>query len=334
MNVQNYDLSVVIISRNEEKNIANCIESVLKATEDIDVCEIVLVDSASTDKTVEIATKYPIKIFQLDPSFPLSPAAGYYIGFLNTKGRYVQFQCGDSILNVNWFKIALPILKNKKKLAGIVGMVIQEPYDTRIAKKYAKYHNNLPIGEIQWFAADSLFKRDVLLEVGTFNPYLLAGEEGELSYRVIDSGYKLLRLPDQMSHHLGGEKENYLSIIKKKLRYTKAQGQILRYSTSSKLIFLRRLKEYKFKLISIFLILFGLFSINLFLLYNTLLPLYILIGGIIFYFGWIFYYTRNLKETIFYSITQALRSIPFILGFLQPKKNPETYPTDVKIIKY
>jgi hypothetical protein len=52
MTAYTQDLSVVIISRNEERNIAGCIESVLKATEDIDACEIVLVDSTSTLKPI------------------------------------------------------------------------------------------------------------------------------------------------------------------------------------------------------------------------------------------------------------------------------------------
>ena len=42
--------SVVIITLNEEKNIARCIEAVLKVSDDI-----VVVDAMSTDKTVQIA---------------------------------------------------------------------------------------------------------------------------------------------------------------------------------------------------------------------------------------------------------------------------------------
>jgi len=51
-------LSVVITTFNEEVNVAECIESVLFAD------EILLVDSFSKDRTVEIAGKYPVKILQ------------------------------------------------------------------------------------------------------------------------------------------------------------------------------------------------------------------------------------------------------------------------------
>ncbi|MCE5195140.1 MAG: glycosyltransferase family 2 protein [Nitrospiraceae bacterium] len=51
-------LSVVIITKNEEKNIADALESVR------DAAEIVIFDSFSTDKTLEICKKYTDKIFQ------------------------------------------------------------------------------------------------------------------------------------------------------------------------------------------------------------------------------------------------------------------------------
>jgi glycosyltransferase involved in cell wall biosynthesis len=51
-------LSVIITTYNEEINVAECIESVAWAD------EILLVDSFSTDQTVEIARRYPIQILQ------------------------------------------------------------------------------------------------------------------------------------------------------------------------------------------------------------------------------------------------------------------------------
>ncbi len=55
-------LSVVIITKNEEDNIEQCLESVKWAD------EIIVVDSFSTDKTVEIAKRYTKKIFLNDNS--------------------------------------------------------------------------------------------------------------------------------------------------------------------------------------------------------------------------------------------------------------------------
>ncbi|MDH3403572.1 MAG: glycosyltransferase family 2 protein [Acidobacteriota bacterium] len=51
-------VSVIITTFNEEVNIGECIESVLWAD------EILVVDSFSTDRTVEIARTYPVKLLQ------------------------------------------------------------------------------------------------------------------------------------------------------------------------------------------------------------------------------------------------------------------------------
>ncbi|MBA7630470.1 hypothetical protein ES703_37992 [subsurface metagenome] len=51
-------LSVVIITLNEETNIRDCLESVKWAD------EIIVVDSYSQDKTIEIAKEYTSKVHQ------------------------------------------------------------------------------------------------------------------------------------------------------------------------------------------------------------------------------------------------------------------------------
>lgn len=51
-------ISVIITTFNEEVNVAECVESVLWAD------EVLLVDSFSSDRTVEIAERYPVEILQ------------------------------------------------------------------------------------------------------------------------------------------------------------------------------------------------------------------------------------------------------------------------------
>lgn len=51
-------LSVIIICKNEEKNISTCLESIKWAD------EIIVVDAFSSDKTIDIARRYTNKVFQ------------------------------------------------------------------------------------------------------------------------------------------------------------------------------------------------------------------------------------------------------------------------------
>ena len=57
------DLSLIIITKNEEKHVEQCVKSVLETLSNIDLkWEIILVDSASTDKTIENVMHYPLKL--------------------------------------------------------------------------------------------------------------------------------------------------------------------------------------------------------------------------------------------------------------------------------
>ncbi|RPI00690.1 MAG: glycosyltransferase, partial [Ignavibacteriae bacterium] len=52
-------LSVAIITYNEERNIARCLDSIKDVAD-----EIVVVDSYSSDKTVDLCHSYGAKVFQ------------------------------------------------------------------------------------------------------------------------------------------------------------------------------------------------------------------------------------------------------------------------------
>lgn len=67
-------ISVCIIAKNEEKNIERCLSSLRDK-----MCEIVIVDTGSIDRTVEIAKKYTDKIFYFSWIDDFSAAKNYCI---------------------------------------------------------------------------------------------------------------------------------------------------------------------------------------------------------------------------------------------------------------
>lgn len=78
-------LSVVIITFNEEKNIERCLQSVQKVAD-----EIVIVDSFSSDRTLEICRKYETKIYERK-----------WQGYSHTKNFGNQMALHDQILSID-----------------------------------------------------------------------------------------------------------------------------------------------------------------------------------------------------------------------------------------
>lgn len=332
MKKNNCNLSVVIISRNEERTIARCIESVLKATEDIEGREIVLVDSASTDRTVEIAKKYPIRVLQLKHKSQFSPAGGRFIGFLYSRGNYIQFLDGDMELDIYWFKNAVPVLENDDQVAGVVGISTQEPYNTYPARKHSKWMKSLKTGEIKYFDGANLCKRSVLQKIGSYNPYLKGHEETEFSLRITKSGYKILRLPYPMSHHLGGN-ERFSVFLKKKLRYNMGLGQMLKYLLKDKKLLTWFLEEYKFFIAYVLYYASGLLVLTMYYFFKTMSLIYVWTIGLLFLLIISTMEFRSVKNSIVYMFSSIPRGFYFTIGFLRPIKDLNKFPKDVIVIK-
>jgi glycosyltransferase involved in cell wall biosynthesis len=331
------DVSVIriIISRNEEKIIQKCIESVIECSRGYKNSEIILVDSASTDRTIDIAKRYPIKIIQLKPNWPLSPAAGLYTGFLHSKGDYVCFIAGDMILNAEWLKEALLYLK-KDDVAGVSGNIInifEDGCSPLVVRRINRSYELLKFGEVNSLGGPAMFKRKVLEDVGCYHPFLRAGEEAELSCRIRAKGYKLLRLPTPMVTHYVKSMSLFMYIKKYCWEYVKSVGSSIRFSLrTNKQVFWMRFPE----------IIQGIFF-NLFLLY-IIFSLFALIKSctlfaIVAIVGYFLLFIlsvrrrKDIKDALLSTLIVHIRALAMLIGFLKDLPDPQQYPRDPIIVK-
>jgi glycosyltransferase involved in cell wall biosynthesis len=80
-----FKFSVVIITFNEERNIARCLKSLEEVAD-----EIIVVDSFSTDKTAEICRKFPVKFIQKE-----------WMGYSSAKNSGNSMANNDYILSID-----------------------------------------------------------------------------------------------------------------------------------------------------------------------------------------------------------------------------------------
>jgi len=93
-------ISVVIPAYNEEKYIGDCIESVLNHAP-LNLLEIIVVCNACTDRTAEVALRYPtVRVVE-----ELRKGTGYArnTGFLQSKGDIIAYIDADSRIHAEWF---------------------------------------------------------------------------------------------------------------------------------------------------------------------------------------------------------------------------------------
>jgi glycosyltransferase involved in cell wall biosynthesis len=351
------DLSVIIITRNEEKRIKDCIESVLHASDFakhkgvINDYEVILVDSASTDRTVEIAKEYLITLLQLEPHWPLSASAGMYIGCLNSKGKYLAKVDGDSIIDREWFLNAIPSFGDET-IGGVTGIYAEKlDEDTLTGRKLIEASLDQPSGEVEVIAT-GIFRTDAVKKVGNFNPFLKAGEDRDLAYRLKKEGYKLVRLNyKEMDHYYSDTgKASYLQHLSKMYLYSVGDGQAARSVLKNKQILMKHILRYVtiyFAQVYIIILLTIVLLISNWLVFfnqtslqTASISLVILIIDILILYFVTFIFIVRFKKNKLDEILYVLNAVPyiivrqtgFIVGLIKGVKRISDYPTNVRII--
>lgn len=196
------ELSVVIITKNQAWNIAQLIESVLAEVPCVASAEVILVDSASTDKTVDLASDYPAKVFRLQASQRLSPAIGRYVGTKKATGEYILFLDGDMQLAPGWLGQAIRLMRNTSSLGAITGQVINLPISAAFEMAApVEAPCSRPPRDVRFGGGAAMYRHSVLQKVGTFNPNFYSDEEPELGFRVRRAGFRLLELDHPIVRH-------------------------------------------------------------------------------------------------------------------------------------
>jgi len=195
-------VGVVVIGRNEGERLRRCLRSLL----DQGAGPIVYVDSGSVDDSVAFSRSIGVFVVNLDTSIPFTMARGRNAGFEELSRRFpalrwVQFVDGDCEVRPGWIARARATLQARAEVAAVCGRRRERHPESSIYNRLADMEWNAPTGEVSECGGDVLFRCPVLLEVGGFNPRMIAGEEPELCVRVRERGYTILRIDAEMTLH-------------------------------------------------------------------------------------------------------------------------------------
>lgn len=328
-------LSIVIPAKNEERNISRCLDSLIKNVS-LENTEILLVDCASRDNTINIARNYPIKILQLKPSWVHSASAARYIGTLFSSGKYIYFIDSDMTLEAGFLESAMDILSKVEHAAGVggIGKEIYLKNDKEVGIEPNLYKTSNTLKKVSFLGGSTLYLREVLVQAGGFNPYLMTSEEVELGARLRKKGYSLISIPHPMITHYTSPIEEWEEFMrKKKAKLFLGIGQGLRVQCFSRYLFGTLVYYWQYLLYLMYILFVFIMVLYLIKSRAFLAAIYILPAPIMLLYALLVIKKKSFKKGLISLIKWIIMSIEISRGIITRRKDPRNYPKDPIIIK-
>lgn len=227
-------LSIIILSYNTKKLLADCIDSLAKVTKEVDF-EIIVVDNGSTDGSAEfVKTKHP-DVTLVENRSNLGFARGNNKARKFARGEYVLFLNSDTLVPKKTLGKSLLYLKRHKDIGALTCKLIlpdgsldkdaRRSFPTPwvafshfsgldklfskskfFSKYWYGYRSPDDIQEVDVLqGAFFLTKREILDKVGWFSEeYFLDGEDIDLCWKIIQAGHRIIYYPETSILHIKG----------------------------------------------------------------------------------------------------------------------------------
>lgn len=204
-------ISLILLSRNEEKHIGHCLESLLNSDYPNGNFEILVVDGMSTDRTAEIVAEFkqrdprvqwvenPKKITPAAMNIGVKAARGEVVAILGAHAGYSPHFLTHSVkylyeYGADQAGIAVEYVpRNNTLIARSLARVIGHPFGAGGNAGY-KRRVSRPI----W--VDSIlfacFRRELFAKIGLFNEELVHSQDMEWNQRLRRAGGRILLAPE------------------------------------------------------------------------------------------------------------------------------------------
>lgn len=169
-------VSVVITTKNEEKNIENCLKSIVGQNYPADKIEILVVDNNSSDCTKEIALKYTGNVFEKGPersaqrNFGVEKSSGEYFIYLDADMILDKDVIGDCVAKINSDINIIALYVSE--------IVMGEKFWSRVRRFERSFYDGTVIDCVRFV------RKDKFLEVGGFDENLTGPEDWDLDKKL------------------------------------------------------------------------------------------------------------------------------------------------------
>jgi len=189
------NLSVVVITRNAEIFMYDCLDSLVHQSVEPD--EVLVVDANSTDRTQEIveeyARKWPFVKLLVHPG---TRGEGRNYGVEKAAGDAVAFIDADAIAHALWVEEMIKAMENADVVAGREVRLGYHGFTS--LKRVGMLYKGV---DITYPSVNLAYRKSVFEAIGGFDSWFKEAEEVDLNYRAVDAGYRLIYHEKAIVYH-------------------------------------------------------------------------------------------------------------------------------------
>jgi len=193
------EVSIIVPTFNEEKNIKSCLESIFSTSYPKEKLEVIVVDDGSTDNTVNMAKNYKIKLLKQNHQ---GKSEALNLATSQAKHNFILTIDADTTIEEDCIKeIVKPFtdpkvgattgiskVKNNHTLVGIF-QNIEYHYNNLIRNSFSKLFNN----GIWFFGALACYRKDLLKKIGYFKKDTLT-EDMDIALEIRSANYTTINV--------------------------------------------------------------------------------------------------------------------------------------------
>ena len=188
-------VSFVIRTKNEARFVGKVLRYLSKQT--FKDFEVIIVDSGSIDKTLEIVKQFPVKVIKIEPKdFNFSYALN--VGISKAKGEIIGIISGHSIPTTNtWLENGLKNFKDKN-VVGVSGYYSEVPigyYWRFLGRAFFAPYQGKKYENARWLSNSNSLIRRSCWEIYPFDEKLALCEDYDWASEMIARGYNVIKDP-------------------------------------------------------------------------------------------------------------------------------------------
>jgi GT2 family glycosyltransferase len=212
--------SVIIVNWNGCQFLERCLAALMEQT--VKPHEIILLDNASSDGSVEIVRRFPsVRLIVLDRNTGFAQGNNLAMEAVSVESKWIALINPDAFAKPCWLEVLLEAVESNPGFDVFGSKLANAGDPTLLDGAGDAYHlsglvwrmghgSSVPAStenECEVFspcAAAALYRRSVLQELGGFDEdYFCYVEDVDLGFRLRLAGYRCLYVPQSVVHHVG-----------------------------------------------------------------------------------------------------------------------------------